>query len=533
VFDFPAPATLGQQVVSPTGAVFLWDGAKWGAAKNNALAAGAGFLPLSGGTVSGPMQIGTTPYGQTMFKFNPTNPRNGSAALMLNKVQGSAVGDDPQISSYWALDYNGDATPYHSQIVTNATGNTGVWAAMFQSYTTSNNTGTNNGHVGLYSQTVRTGINTGGTRGINSWSGIFELRSQTGLPSSQDGVMQTVELDLLANGADDLDHSVGFGRTVMSIVIGQNDTSGAATEVSNGISFFPQAGHNAHFINVFTVATPFSKSVINTVQAVQQSNANAIWLADGHRLAWNTSGSAVTYWDTAAFGSAGGVHFTSNTEIDGSVYTPANLTVGGTTNLAGPVGGSGLNTYLASPPAIGSTTPAAGSFTTLAASSTVTGAGFTSRFAAPGPIGNTTPSSGVFTTLNVNVGPTTLLGPANWGAHNFGKQLLITSGGNPAIGITDSGGTNFAAISYAFGGLAFAAMPALSDSTTVPTYWMTLTNTLGKAEIPWRFNSTIGFNGAGPVAKPTVTGAKNANPALASLLTALAAYGLVTDSSTA
>jgi hypothetical protein len=43
----------------------------------------------------------------------------------------------------------------------------------------------------------------------------------------------------------------------------------------------------------------------------------------------------------------------------------------------------------------------------------------------------------------------------------------------------------------------------------------------------------VGFYNATPVAvKPTVTGSKGANAALASLLTALAAYGLVTDSST-
>jgi hypothetical protein len=41
-----------------------------------------------------------------------------------------------------------------------------------------------------------------------------------------------------------------------------------------------------------------------------------------------------------------------------------------------------------------------------------------------------------------------------------------------------------------------------------------------------------GFNNTTPIAKPTVTGSKGANAALASLLTALAAYGLVTDSST-
>jgi hypothetical protein len=43
----------------------------------------------------------------------------------------------------------------------------------------------------------------------------------------------------------------------------------------------------------------------------------------------------------------------------------------------------------------------------------------------------------------------------------------------------------------------------------------------------------LGFNGTAAVAKPTVSGAKGSNAALASLMTALAAYGLVTDSTTA
>jgi hypothetical protein len=44
---------------------------------------------------------------------------------------------------------------------------------------------------------------------------------------------------------------------------------------------------------------------------------------------------------------------------------------------------------------------------------------------------------------------------------------------------------------------------------------------------------SFGVNGSAPPAKPTVTGSRAANAALASLLTALASYGLVTDSSTA
>lgn len=46
-------------------------------------------------------------------------------------------------------------------------------------------------------------------------------------------------------------------------------------------------------------------------------------------------------------------------------------------------------------------------------------------------------------------------------------------------------------------------------------------------------DSQLGFYGTAPVAKPTVTGAKGSNAALASLLTALASMGLLTDSSTA
>lgn len=50
---------------------------------------------------------------------------------------------------------------------------------------------------------------------------------------------------------------------------------------------------------------------------------------------------------------------------------------------------------------IGGTTPAAGSFTTITASGTVSGAGITSLFAAPPAIGGTTPAAGTFTNLTL------------------------------------------------------------------------------------------------------------------------------------
>jgi hypothetical protein len=45
--------------------------------------------------------------------------------------------------------------------------------------------------------------------------------------------------------------------------------------------------------------------------------------------------------------------------------------------------------------------------------------------------------------------------------------------------------------------------------------------------------STLGFYGATAAAKPTVTGSRGGNAALASLLTALSTLGLITDSTTA
>jgi hypothetical protein len=111
-----------------------------------------------------------------------------------------------------------------------------------------------------------------------------------------------------------------------------------------------------------------------------------------------------------------------------------------------------------------------------------------------------------------------------WSANNWGKQLLVTVSGpatSPAIGITDINGTNLWAIANVNGELNIAAMPAYNNNSAGPTQRIRLTAT------------GMGFNAATPVARPTVTGAKGSNAALASLMTALAAYGLVTDSTSA
>ena len=67
-----------------------------------------------------------------------------------------------------------------------------------------------------------------------------------------------------------------------------------------------------------------------------------------------------------------------------------------------------------------------------------------------------------------------------------------------------------------------------SDGTS--TLEVTHTGSSGLAGV--QFNCPVGFNSTAPIAKPTVTGSKAGNAALASLITALASLGLVTDSTT-
>jgi hypothetical protein len=109
----------------------------------------------------------------------------------------------------------------------------------------------------------------------------------------------------------------------------------------------------------------------------------------------------------------------------------------------------------ASPAAIGSTTPAAGAFTTLSASSTVSGAGITSLFASPPALGTTTPAE-----VKVTVGwaaNTALTDAATvaWDTTNqvatftfvssnrtFGAPTNLKNGAFYALAVIQNGGSN-------------------------------------------------------------------------------------------
>ena len=105
--------------------------------------------------------------------------------------------------------------------------------------------------------------------------------------------------------------------------------------------------------------------------------------------------------------SANNLAFITSSQNRITIDSSGTVTIANNVVVSGTVSGTGFSTYLASPPAIGGTTPASGAFTTLSASSTVSGTGFSTYLASPPAIGGTTPASGAFTTLSAT-GNTTL-----------------------------------------------------------------------------------------------------------------------------
>jgi hypothetical protein len=130
-------------------------------------------------------------------------------------------------------------------------------------------------------------------------------------------------------------------------------------------------------------------------------------------------------------------------------------------------------------------------------------------------IGATARNSGRFTTLSAGTGSPTY----RFVVSNNGAQGLEFDSDGSAFGAGTTGILAYDRVAAGYVQLTVAAS----------TISLRATNTTRIS-----VNGTgIGFFGATPVGKPTVTGSRGGNAALASALTAWAALGLITDSTTA
>ncbi len=152
-------------------------------------------------------------------------------------------------------------------------------------------------HVGRYIQTVRQTIGTNSSGAAlpqpQLWAACLEMRDATGQPSSSSNATLTVEMDMIANGLDD-----GNNRQIQSLVVEQNDRSGAPVEVSTIIGVYLGAGSTGHAKTVFGVGIPFNRSVLDTTNAIQLAGGAAIRLAAGHTIAFEATGSNYLAYDS-------------------------------------------------------------------------------------------------------------------------------------------------------------------------------------------------------------------------------------------
>lgn len=158
-----------------------------------------------------------------------------------------------------------------------------------------------------------------------------------------------------------------------------------------------------------------------------------------------------------------------------------NIGTGKTLTVTGTLTGTGVSTYLASPPAIGGTAPAAANFTTIGATYDVTLSG-TGQIKLP--VGTSTQRAGVFSGTGSISGTTLTITAVSAGALSIGSTITGT-------GVTS--GTRITAFGTGSGG---AGTYTVSASQTVSS--TTITDVASTGMI--RYNSTLttfeGYNGS-------------------------------------
>jgi hypothetical protein len=136
----------------------------------------------------------------------------------------------------------------------------------------------------------------------------------------------------------------------------------------------------------------------------------------------------------------------------------------------------------------------------------------------------------------------TSTGLYNGGSFNFATGCSVAVSGRPRVSFTAVGGPQISlsaqASTHDVDAASFTAtLPVTNETSRTGRLVVSVYDFTGAREV-FRGDADgtqakIGFLGASAVAKPTVTGSRGGNAALASLLTALASLGLITDSSTA
>ena len=234
-----------------------------------------------------------------------------------------------------------------------------------------------------------------------------------------------------------------FGSATSSIPLSQLD-SNFATGITLGNTTVYLGNTTTSFGNVSLTNVTIS-SVSTAITPAQGGTglitipANNVILGNGTSnvavVAPGTSGNVLTSngttWSSSTISAASVSAAGSTTQVQynnaGAFAGSANLTFNGTTLTAAGLSGPHNGT-------VGATTPSTGSFTTLAASSTVSGTGFSTYLASPPAIGGTAPAAGAFTTLTASTPIGTASGGTGLSSFTSGGVVYASSSSALATG---------------------------------------------------------------------------------------------------
>jgi hypothetical protein len=287
----------------------------------------------------------------------------------------------------------------------------------------------------------------------------------------------------------------GFADSVASTL-----TSTAGAFSVNGASFTSSGTLDA------TATTRTNAGIQGVATATRSAGANSVWNIGG---LFTATGGQINQALRTTDGDVVLNATSGLTEVVGSFFADGNVTLN---NISGATTIGGALTASSTVHIVGA----------LTADSTGSFAGAVTITANPG-------SGAELLVTNSTTGQTTsnyCINATELGSYNCTSAALQAFGVNAQVNATRSAGANSLTCTAAF----FDAQNGQVNKALVADHGdVILNNSNGTTTI----KGNVGFQGTAPIAKPTVTGSRGGNAALASLLTSLANYGLITDSTTA